>query len=114
MKYCTHCGKQVKEEAVVCTECGCQLDGKTTKKTSAKSSSDINSILIKVAPIIGLVLICMGALHMLTSLIYWIAEVAHYAFDGFTRLLGNGLLTYLRMPLIEIGLGLLLYLNNKK
>lgn len=27
MKYCTHCGKEVLDEAVVCTGCGCEIKG---------------------------------------------------------------------------------------
>ena len=28
MKYCTHCGKEVNENAVICVNCGCSLDKK--------------------------------------------------------------------------------------
>ncbi len=115
MKYCTHCGKQVKDEAVVCTECGCPIESAKPKKSTAKKGSSFdNDALLKLVPIFGLVLMGIGALHFLTSFIYWICEVAKYAFSGFTHLLGNGLLTYLRTPLMTFGVGLLLYTNSKK
>ena len=27
MKFCTHCGKELMDEAVVCTNCGCAVNG---------------------------------------------------------------------------------------
>lgn len=29
MKYCTHCGKELLDEAVVCVGCGCAVEGQT-------------------------------------------------------------------------------------
>lgn len=29
MKYCTHCGKELMDEAVICTGCGCAVGGQT-------------------------------------------------------------------------------------
>ena len=36
-KYCTHCGSEVNENAVVCINCGCPVNGagKTQKKSNA-------------------------------------------------------------------------------
>ena len=31
MKYCTHCGKEINDEAVICTGCGCEIESKITK-----------------------------------------------------------------------------------
>ncbi len=34
MKYCTHCGKELLDEAVVCVGCGCSVSGQNTKTTN--------------------------------------------------------------------------------
>ena len=31
MKYCTHCGKKLLDEAVVCVGCGCAVEGRETQ-----------------------------------------------------------------------------------
>lgn len=40
MKYCTHCGKELLDEAIVCPGCGCsvQYDGDNTAKNDARDS----------------------------------------------------------------------------
>lgn len=39
MKYCTHCGKQIADEAVICLACGC-----TTKSTGQGSAAPVQVI----------------------------------------------------------------------
>lgn len=34
MKYCTHCGKELLDEAVVCVGCGCSVSGQNAKMTN--------------------------------------------------------------------------------
>lgn len=34
MKYCTHCGKEIMDEAVICVGCGCAVAGQPTMKTN--------------------------------------------------------------------------------
>lgn len=31
MKYCTHCGKELLDEAVICVGCGCAVEGQNTQ-----------------------------------------------------------------------------------
>ena len=38
MKYCVKCGKELCDEAVVCTGCGCSTDYNNTNNTSGKDS----------------------------------------------------------------------------
>ena len=58
MKYCSKCGKEIHEEAVVCIHCGCSVDSakkeSTESKILEKYKSDVNSAYI--FSIIGLVL----------------------------------------------------------
>ena len=58
MKYCSKCGKEIHEEAVVCIHCGCSVESakkeSTESKILEKYKSDVNSAYI--FSIIGLVL----------------------------------------------------------
>ena len=36
MKYCTHCGKELLDEAVICIGCGCVVENKMMKRTESK------------------------------------------------------------------------------
>ncbi len=37
MKYCTHCGKELLDEAVICVGCGCAVDGHNTQTANDMS-----------------------------------------------------------------------------
>lgn len=32
MKYCTHCGSEIMDEAVICVHCGCAVENSSVKK----------------------------------------------------------------------------------
>ncbi len=38
MKYCTHCGKELLDEAVVCIGCGCAVGGQTNQGFNTQSA----------------------------------------------------------------------------
>ena len=46
MKYCTHCGKEIHDEAVICTGCGCAVNEIKTKKSSNGLNSAISIFMI--------------------------------------------------------------------
>ena len=50
MKFCSHCGKEVMEQAVVCPNCGCQIDDSEADR--ANPGLVVLSILIPLAGII--------------------------------------------------------------
>ena len=56
MKYCSKCGKEIMEEAVICPECGCAVEADAFSKTEAdtESSTKIN-ILALLGFIFGLI-----------------------------------------------------------
>ncbi len=66
MKYCVHCGKQLTDDAIYCTECGARQDGSYngyTQNQNACNSGDKYSVLSIVGfvfsfldPIIGLII----------------------------------------------------------
>lgn len=50
MKFCSHCGKEVMEKAVICPNCGCQIE--STDDNRANPGLVLLSILIPLAGII--------------------------------------------------------------
>lgn len=82
MKYCSHCGKELLDEAVICPNCGYSA-ARTTESTSANSSSR-NKILGTIAKILMLIQtisrgICAFALIIGTIVFNIAAEFAKYA-----------------------------------
>lgn len=55
MKYCTKCGKEIMDDAVICTGCGCAQEV-TTAKNDIDSSSVGFALLGFFIPIVGLIL----------------------------------------------------------
>lgn len=49
MKYCSVCGKELVDDAVVCPSCGCRV----SDATSSKEESKILHVLIKVFMVLG-------------------------------------------------------------
>ena len=37
MKYCSHCGNQLADEAVICPQCGCAAGGAVQNKSESNS-----------------------------------------------------------------------------
>lgn len=57
MKYCSHCGKQIMNEAVVCPNCGCATENYSQEDAP---STGLN-VLSFFFPLIGLILYCVYA-----------------------------------------------------
>ena len=56
MKYCTHCGKELVDEAVVCTSCGCKAAPAPSNNSILKEDDKkIFVLLIKIFMVIGCV-----------------------------------------------------------
>ena len=51
MKFCSKCGKEIADEAVVCVNCGCAVDATDTKAT--KNGDDGLAVAAKIFLIIG-------------------------------------------------------------
>ena len=60
MKYCTHCGKELVDEAVVCPGCGCGAGTISKVKVAANAATDVPNVGLNIIsfllPIVGLVL----------------------------------------------------------
>jgi len=53
MKYCTHCGNEIHDEAVVCVKCGCAVEG--ANATQKSETNDTLAIIIKIFMVLGCV-----------------------------------------------------------
>ena len=69
MKYCSHCGKELLDEAVICPSCGCSNE-------SATSKSEDRKVLILVVKIF-MILSCIGAAVALIPLCWMIPMTLH-------------------------------------
>ena len=55
MKYCSKCGAEISEEAVICVKCGCQV-AKTQKVNEADEQNTGLNVLAFFFPLIGLIM----------------------------------------------------------
>lgn len=53
MKYCTHCGAEMLDDAVVCVKCGCAVD----EPAKAKDNDGTMKLLVKIFMILGCIAI---------------------------------------------------------
>lgn len=53
MKYCTYCGHEIHDEAVVCVGCGRSVTPQTPPNTAVKNEESTLSIVVKVFLILG-------------------------------------------------------------
>lgn len=45
MKFCTHCGAEMHDEAVICIKCGCEVD-KSGTKVKSKSNDTVKTLVL--------------------------------------------------------------------
>ncbi len=62
MKFCSHCGNELRDEAVICTKCGCAVD-RAYGPNSRRNQDDIPSVGLNILsfliPLVGLILFCV-------------------------------------------------------
>ena len=56
MKYCTHCGAELLDEAVVCTKCGCWTNNSMVTAAAKKASSNICAIVGFILSIVSIII----------------------------------------------------------
>ena len=69
MKYCTHCGKELMDEAVICVGCGCTVDGHTKLGSSAVECDALISKLSQRLNTNGIIWLVIGALQIIGGLV---------------------------------------------
>lgn len=60
--FCAKCGKEISDEAVVCTNCGCAVNGGKTISSAAAGEDIPNgglNVLGFLIPIVGLIMYCV-------------------------------------------------------
>lgn len=55
MKFCSHCGAQVEDDAVVCVKCGCSVAGPKSAPKAEDGPNKGFSVLSLFFPLIGLI-----------------------------------------------------------
>ena len=85
MKYCSHCGKELFDEAIICPGCGCPTDNRALVKASN------NNKLLKIAKVFMLVSIILNLVAGATLLIIFMAS----PIEEYTELLLDRLLSIL-------------------
>ena len=73
MKYCSHCGKEILDEAVVCPGCGCKVEPPKSTLIVDEEDKKILALLIKVFMIIG----CIASGWMLIPLLWTVPMTIH-------------------------------------
>ena len=88
MKYCTHCGAEVHEEAVVCVKCGCSLESTKVTVKESRHTDDTMQTIIKVFLILG----CITQGWLLIPLA-WCLPITISVFNSFRdkKPIGTGL-----------------------
>lgn len=91
MKYCTKCGHQLVDEAVICTSCGCMCNGNNNVNNyfvpqPNSSFPELVNTLSGRLVINGVIWICIASLQILAGIsAFWIESV--FGFFGFTGLI---------------------------
>lgn len=67
MKYCSHCGKELLDEAVICPGCGCACAVNAAYQTPAANDSLVSTLANRVQ-INGVIWIIVGSLQILFAL----------------------------------------------
>ena len=57
MKFCSRCGKEVLDEAIICMNCGCALEEKVVETKRDVENVGLN-VLSFFIPLVGLILYC--------------------------------------------------------
>lgn len=67
MKYCTHCGKELLDDAVICVGCGCSTDQSPVTKSTVKPESLVNTYASRTKTN-GIIWIVIGAIQAVLGL----------------------------------------------
>ena len=96
MKYCTRCGKELHDEAVMCTGCGCMIAPvfQSTEEKAISTPKESNFSLIYVFNFIYAILVAFSLLFLLTALFdgYIHSDVTFYdsnSYSHFSRFILN-------------------------
>ncbi len=84
MKYCSHCGKQIMDEAVICVHCGCPVDNTVRPQVKPpENPKELLNTLSQRVQIGGILWIIIGSFQVLYALI-----LLFLFFDWFAAVIG--------------------------
>ncbi len=77
MKYCSHCGKEIMDEAVICTGCGCPVDSVKAEIFQDKDHNKLLTQLSERVKINAIIWLVIGILQIIGGLFieWWILIV---------------------------------------
>lgn len=56
MKYCSNCGAEIDENAVICVKCGCAVQGKGTQVATAEDTVSVGFVILSILiPLFGII-----------------------------------------------------------
>lgn len=56
MKYCSNCGSEIDENAVICVKCGCAVQGKSTQIAPTEDTVSVGFVILSVLiPLFGII-----------------------------------------------------------
>lgn len=61
MKFCSHCGQQLDDDAAFCAKCGCAIEGSSVQTKNAQKENIYFAVLGFLLPIIGLIVYIANA-----------------------------------------------------
>ena len=73
MKYCSHCGTEVLDEAVVCPSCGCKIESGSSSAILEEEDKKVFRLLIKIFMILG----CIATGWSIIPLLWTVPMTVH-------------------------------------
>lgn len=74
MKYCSSCGSELKDEAVICPKCGCAVNERTLKKSLSNGASTMQTIAL-----VFMIITCITTAFFIFPLIWTIPMTISYS-----------------------------------
>ena len=72
-KFCSHCGKELLDEAVICPGCGCKVG---TSSNAAPTEKNIVNELSNKVKTNGIIWLCIGGVQVFVGLyVYWLVLI---------------------------------------
>ncbi|GBU22878.1 hypothetical protein R80B4_02791 [Fibrobacteres bacterium R8-0-B4] len=111
MKYCTRCGAELIDEAVVCTKCGCVVGSTGFVATNGGGGTGASGVSQRF--IIGLSMMIMGVVGLIYSLVTISKENSRYSSAGFASDTDETMIAILVASIIVSIVGLVVLLWSK-
>lgn len=67
MKYCSKCGNELLDEAVMCPKCGCMVENRAEENKTKTDNDNVINIIVKVLLLLG----CIGGAFLFLVPLIW-------------------------------------------